>query len=119
MSFHDVLERLWSGLPVLGEVGGLTVRDLAPLVDSEHAWWIGDLSNAAWGPLAPCGWEAALAEGGAMKDEVGKLRTEWVVAFGDAVGRLAAEGSYAGPEGSRERWAAWIALEFVNRSAWV
>lgn len=115
MSLEAPLSTLWPTLAVLGRAGSLVVRDVSSLVDSAtHAVWLGDLSDAAWGHLAECGWEALFAEGGAPRDAAGKHREAWLQAFEAAARRLADEGGYAGPEGSAERWAGWLALEMTG-----
>lgn len=111
------LDEAWDRLPVVRRIGGLGVRWLGPLVNLGHDRWMGDMADAAWGPLESCGWSEALDRGGPMLDARGRVRRDWALAFRDAVSRLAGAGEYAGPEGDEARWASWLCFEMAEPRA--
>ncbi len=106
-------------LPVLKRCDGLGLRWLGHVVESPHAPWVGDLSNAAWGYLQDCGWLSILQAGGPMRNADGNIRTTWRKALARAARRLAEEGERAGPSGDPEVWASWIAFEMSEPHRWI
>lgn len=105
------LDEALDRLPVVMRVDRLELRWLGPLVNLGHDVWMGELAGAAWGYLEHCGWQEILAEAGDPMGSGGRIRTAWAKEFGRATRALAEAGSYAGPEGSANRWASWLAFE--------
>lgn len=108
-----LLEDACARLPVLLTLDGVPVRWLGPLVNGRQCAAVSEMSNAAWGHLASCGWEAELEGAGELFDAEGEVRPAFARAFAEAARALADEGAMAGPESSVELWAAWLGFELA------
>lgn len=100
----------WGRLPVVVTIDGIQVKWVGPMICLGQDVWLGDMSNAAWGYLAFCGWSELLEEVGPMLGSEGDIRAEWASAFGQAARRLAEEGLRSGPENNPDCWGSWIAF---------
>lgn len=111
---RPTLDDGWDRLPIIRRVAGLKLRWIGPLVAVGHDDWAGELSEAAWGHLEGCGWQAAYDAGGDMLDKGGRIRPVWSTALRTAADRLASAGEYSGPEGDIQRWASWLCYEMTE-----